>query len=374
MNREKTIIPPEDPTDGNWVIAVDGSLRRFQDHEAEMAVVPDGVVEIGRAFYGHRNLQDVRLPESVTTIDTEAFCDCENLRSVNIPAGVKKIGLMAFYNCKSLSRIVLPGNITEIGNSAFGSSGITEFVFPENMTVLSEGLFRWCKNLTRAVLPENISKIADFTFFECENLSEILIPENVTEIGRSAFEGCKQLKISIPPFVSEIKEFALQGVLQVTSESSDYPVDEAGCLFDAKNNKLIYAPPALSGCYSVPEGISEIEEGAFSGCKNLTGIIFPEGITKIGAATFENCESLTRAVLPEGITEIGSRAFEGCTKLTDITLPDSVTKIGDHAFAGCANLTDITLPDSVVELSRSAFPGAGCAKKLKKIYPDLYIR
>ena len=323
MSRQKNSAVPPQAGSSDWIITADKTLNRFFDYEAEQAVVPDGVVKIGRAFYHFEALKKIVLPDTVTEIGIEAFSECENLKSVNIPDGVTKIGLMAFSNCKSLSRLVLPESVTEIGHHAFCGSGMEEFVLPQNMTGLNEGLFAWCKKLTRAVLPEGISKIPECMFMDCETLSELCIPENVTEIGRCAFQNCRNLKVAIPPFVSEIKEFALQGVLQVTSESSDYPADEAGCLFDVKNNKLIYAPPALSGCYSVAEGISEIEEGAFSGCKNLTGIILPTGLTNIGAATFENCESLTRAVLPEGITEIEMGAFKGCKNLTDIIIQPS---------------------------------------------------
>jgi hypothetical protein len=159
------------------------------------------------------------------------------------------------------------------------------------------------------------------------------------------------LKIAIPPFVSEIREFAFQGVQQVTSESSDFPVDEAGVLFDLKNKKLLYAPPALSGTYAVPEGISEIEEGAFTGCQNLTGVVLPRGITEIKSGTFRKCQNLT-----------------------EILIPDTVVKIGDNAFAECQKLTELIIPDSVVELSPSAFLNAGCVKKLKKSYPELLMR
>jgi len=48
--------------------------------------------------------------------------------------------------------------------------------------------------------------------------------------------------------------------------------------------------------------------------------------------------------IPYGVTEIEKGAFLGCRKLTSITIPDSVNKIGDFAFASCVRLTSITLP------------------------------
>ena len=41
-------------------------------------------------------------------------------------------------------------------------------------------------------------------------------------------------------------------------------------------------------------------------------------------------------VIPEGITEIPEDAFRGCRNLESVTIPDSVTSIGDVSWPTCA--------------------------------------
>ncbi|MCH5274459.1 MAG: leucine-rich repeat domain-containing protein [Lachnospiraceae bacterium] len=43
--------------------------------------------------------------------------------------------------------------------------------------------------------------------------------------------------------------------------------------------------------------------------------------------------------LPDGVTSISEGAFSGCSSLTRVTIPDSVTNIEDGAFRDCPNLT-----------------------------------
>lgn len=62
-------------------------------------------------------------------------------------------------------------------------------------------------------------------------------------------------------------------------------------------------------------------------------------------------------VIPDGITEIGNGAFEECSSLQSIDIPNSVTEIGDYAFSGCSSLKSIDIPDGVTEISKSAFRG-----------------
>jgi len=44
-------------------------------------------------------LTSITIPNSVTRIGEEAFCDCSALTSVTIPEGVTSIGEAAFEDC-----------------------------------------------------------------------------------------------------------------------------------------------------------------------------------------------------------------------------------------------------------------------------------
>ena len=61
------------------------------------------------------------IPNGVTSIDDDVFCDCESLTSVKIPDSVTTIGAYAFCGCTGLTMVEIPNNVTDIGADAFVS-------------------------------------------------------------------------------------------------------------------------------------------------------------------------------------------------------------------------------------------------------------
>ena len=61
---------------------------------------------------------------------------------------------------------------------------------------------------------------------------------------------------------------------------------------------------------------------------------------------------MTELVIPDSVTSIGVGAFSGCTGLTEVTIPDSVTWLASGAFNDCTNLETIIIPESVTSIGR----------------------
>ena len=91
---------------------------------------------------------------------------------------------------------------------------------------------------------------------------------------------------------------------------------------------------------TIPNSVTTIGGGAFSGCSGLTSVTIPNSVTTIGGA-FYDCSGLTSITIPYSVTTIGGGAFSGCSGLTSVTIPNSVTSIGEVAFDGCRGLTRI---------------------------------
>lgn len=124
----------------------------------------------------------------------------------------------------------------------------------------------------------------------------------------------------------------------------------------------------------VPDSVTKIGEGAFSGCSNVEIITLPFIGTVANANMYlgvlfgaenprENVnyvpQSLNTVNICGNITEIADEAFYECKYLSSVILPETVERIGESAFSLCEGLKNITIPASVVYIGRFAFKGSG---------------
>lgn len=108
------------------------------------------------------------VPESVSTIGYDAFCDCTGLTSVTLPKGLVFIETDAFCNCRGLTSVTIPNSVTRIEGAAFtGCTGLTSITFPESVTYIGESAFCGCTGLVYATIPENVTTISYQAFAYC---------------------------------------------------------------------------------------------------------------------------------------------------------------------------------------------------------------
>lgn len=62
-------------------------------------IIPSTVLKIGACFQNCKNLNNVTIPNSVTSITSSAFGNCPRLKSITIPSSVTSIGEKAFGYC-----------------------------------------------------------------------------------------------------------------------------------------------------------------------------------------------------------------------------------------------------------------------------------
>ena len=67
---------------------------------------------------------------------------------------------------------------------------------------------------------------------------------------------------------------------------------------------------------------------------------------------------LTNITIPNSVTAIGKGSFSGCTGLTAVAIGTDVTKIDKMAFYECLNLSNITIKSTVLtDIDSEAFKG-----------------
>lgn len=135
-----------------------------------------------------------------------------------------------------------------------------------------------------------VTSIGEFAFQQCSGITSINIPNSVTSIGVNVFYGC----------------IGLTGIT-VDSSNTSY-CSESGVLFNKDKTTLIYYPLWKTGSYTIPDGVTVIEQYAFYCNSKLTSVTIPSSVTSIGESAFQFCSKLTIIYIPNGIS-IGSDAI-----------------------------------------------------------------
>ncbi len=350
---------------GSWAFAYRGLTS---------VTIPNSVTSIGwGAFRYCSSLTSVTIPNSVTSIEQDAFIGCTGLTSISVASGNSKYsssnGVLFNYSKTTLIQYPggksgsysIPNSVTSIGSEAFYKcTGLTSVTIPNSVTSIGWNAFSGCSSLTSIEIPNSVTSIGRYAFRNCTGLTSVTIPNSVTSIEGEAFEGCVGLtSVTIPNSVTSIEEHAFEGCsgltsISVASGNSKYSSSN-GVLFNYSKTTLIQYPGGKSGSYSIPNSVTSIGGDAFYKCTGLTSIEIPNSVTSIGYAAFSGCSSLTSVMIPNSVTSIGDFAFEYCSGLTSVTIPNSVTSIGDRAFWECSSLTSVTIPNSVTSIGRDAF-------------------
>ena len=231
------------------------------------------------------------------------------------------------------------------------------------------------------VIPEKIGsyvvkEIAEKAFEGNTNIKSVKFNEGLEVIGRAAFKDCVNLSgtLDIPSTVTWIKGGDLNWRVG-SSYCWDYTTDvnnKGGAFYGTSisglniaggNKKLRIGASAFESCVNLekvtlPNRVTEIDEGTFKSDSGLTTLSFVEGnnAVVIGKNAFNGCSNLDSISWGKGISEIGHGAFGG-TAVENVTFPDTVKTIGESSFAECKFITTITLNEGLKTIGRAAFKG-----------------
>lgn len=270
----------------------------------EKIILPKKLEAIGNHAFSGTGLKEIELPESLTTLDYNAFSYCASLSSVKIPGKVERISPYSFYKCSNLQKVELAEGIKFIDNQAFYYCDHLQSInFPSTLTSIGYEAFRET-DLSVVNIPGSVENIGSNAFYRNKNLKKLTFGEGLVNIEGTAFSECVSIDSIVCP-----------STLRTIGDATF-----SGC----KNLKQI----------SLNEGLVSINSYAFSGCTGLTDIVLPSTLEYCKGFAFNECGNIktieTRSVLPP--TTDGSCPLSG-VDLTGVTLYVPSWSVGEYQLA-----------------------------------------
>lgn len=395
--------------------------------------VPSDIVRIGRAAFFHcRALREVGLPEELEKIGSRAFVSCSALEAIRIPGMQTGIAPNALVDCSDAVLYVAEGSaaqryadkakrraerIDSAGSQPAARpgkpAGGVRVAQPGKATVLPPADYRIAETESGCMVEKYCGASVQVT------MPPMICGRRVVALGAEAFAGTQVQTVCLPATVTRIGERAFEGcdslrALQVAQDNGVFSA--CGGVLLRQDGALVRCPPALGEAeYAVPDCVSSICDGAFSGCRALRTVMIPSGVTHIGAGAFRQCPDVVLQVEPDTaahrwaeengvrfelrrtaapdphaefstadmedgcavtgyagraaelhipgeirgrrVIGVGSRALAHQQGITALTLPEGVTFVGDGAFSMCTALEKISLPSTLRTVSDTALEG-----------------
>ena len=218
-----------------YTMTADGKLLIDTQRKAVVtalgnAEIPEGITWIGQnAFCNQPEMVHYTIPNWVTQIGDNSFSQCINLKSVVISNQMTTIANSAFTDCPNLTSVTIPSSVTKIMYNAFGNTGLTEITIPSSVTSIDEEAFAHNQNLETVIsYITDPFDINDDVFAKGWDLSNTTYPQTL-----KVPYGTKDLYKAKTGWnkIANIVEMAQASTITITAKSSSRAYGEANPTF-----------------------------------------------------------------------------------------------------------------------------------------------
>lgn len=322
-------------------------------------------------------LESVVLPNSVTQVASDILLDCPSLISIEVGSDNQhydsRDGCNAVVETSSNNLIigckktVIPNTVSSIGSDAFyGCTDLVSITIPSSVVFIGSDAFSGCNRLTSVVSEiETPFGIGNNVFYSSDKdiyaTAVLIVPKN-KKSDYQAVDGWKKFANIV-----EQGEGGFAGQI-IENDGIYYKVGDKGTVAvtsgENKYTGSVVIPYEIS-FNGIQYSVTTIGSEAFNSCSLLTSVSIPKSVTTIASGTFKNCSGLASVIVDgenpnydsrnncNAIIEKSSKTLIAGCKNT--VIPNTVETIGESAFFGCSDITTITIPNSVTSISNNAF-------------------
>lgn len=272
-----------------------------------------------------------------------------NIEEIILPDGLTSVGIGAFHRMPRLRRIVVPERISVVPRDLFERcEALEEVTFRGQIVRMEAGCFQKCRSLRRIQFaqtpgedgtlrtPPTLESIGDNAFESCDLLRRVVLNAGLRSVGSRAFAGCENLDVVSGPAETRYNESFVQGCSRnlrlFLPEEVDASLRGRYGLADADgfirdDSRLVGYVPSGKPVVEIPEGIKTIGIGALDGLRKLeqVEIRWPQTLQRIEANEALS-EPHVVSHIPEGFTKTGHKLTQYELELMQHVWKDSMTE------------------------------------------------
>lgn len=325
------------------------------------------IIVNGQRTLAQLGISDQTTNLSVTVLEETASLPVDfangyvGLTRVSLPQTLLTIDNQAFMGTTSLTAISLPESITRIGSGAFRESAVVEIIVPQSIQIIGVRAFGYMPYLTKVYIPHHVNleqmtnPVNSYLFEGSNYISDATLPGKFT----AAY-------MSFAP--TEVSEISLKVAPGTTSVIADYMKDMSRVIN-----------------LEIPDSVISIGNNAFDGTRVIS-VLIPSNVVSIGNLAFANNTNMQDFVMQSGNTAVGTTILQGNQSLLSLTVSGH-KKLNEYhlEMAAIQSLTTITvaegsryvisefaldytylrnvvLPSSVTQIQSGAFKNSGLSQ------------
>lgn len=336
---EKVTIPASVTTIGARAFASTPSLNTVAFEEgSQLRIIRQGA-------FAECGLRSFELPDGVTTIDREAFRNCNVLYEVALSKDVSSVSPEAFKYCTKLTYI-------DVDEANTKYSSVQGFLCDKAKTTLMlfpPGAAR--EDFT--LLPPSLTKIGEFAFYSVDGLTNVCIPANITGIEKRAF-GLDTNLNSVAMLGDALIDPA--NISQNTETNKNLNAFDDGSVEGVANmfeNITLYLTQNAYADWNSHKGSGDAYDTFYSQFADIKSTFTVPNPTCEGVDEFLPVSRKAANLLS---TTVATETYVVPTQAVDDALYYDVNLIGDYAFRNASpNIKEVVMKSKVGYIGANAF-------------------